>query len=160
MENSSVIEMLKVSYEEAKNFYFMLTTENRKRYLEKLKTAMWVEIALLSSIGFLVKQFGFSLTLLITVMLLFINLFFLVKEFLKPISVNIPDLNKGIDWVYELANEERSLEKFFIAKVESFSKRIENEHERVKRSERAYKIFILLIGIQFFLVAITILKGG
>ena len=160
MENSSVIEMLKVSYEEAKNFYFTLATENRKRYLEKLKTVMWIEIAILSSIGFLINHFGINFFLLLTVFLLFVNLFFLVREFLKPISVNVPDLEKGIDWIYELANGDRAIEQFFIAKIESFSKRIESEHRRVKESERMYRIYTAIVGVQFVLIAITIFKGG
>jgi len=156
----SVLEMLKAHYEEAKSFYFMLATENRKRFLEKLKTIMWIEIALLSAVGFLIREFGVNIFLLTTIFLLFVNLWFLVREFLKPVDANIPDLDKGIDWLYELANNERGMEQFYISKIESFAKRIDQEHENVKRNGDRYKLFLFVVVVQFVLVAITIFTGG
>ena len=160
--------MLKAHYEEAKNFYFMFATENRKRFLDKLKTVMWVEIALLSAVGFLIREFGVNAGLLIAIVLLFVNMLFLLKEFLKPIETNVPDLDKGIDWIYELVREEKdqgevedkAMERFYISKIKSFAERIDREHENVRRNERKYKRFLVVTAIQFLLVAMTIFTGG
>ena len=51
-------EFLKVLYEELYDHYRFLLGESYKLYKEKVKAYLWVNIAILSATGFLIKFFG------------------------------------------------------------------------------------------------------
>lgn len=152
-------EFLKVLYEELYDHYRFLLGENYKLYKEKVKAYLWVNIAILSVAGFLIKFFG-KIDFL-TVFLVVVNLFSIYStlvEYSKDRVVPASGAEELRKWLYEeifpLKTKEES---FYMALINNLEESIKKES---RSREKIYRFFMWLLVIQFLLIGAILFTGG
>lgn len=152
-------EFLKVLYEELYDHYRFLLVENYKLYKEKVKAYLWVNIAILSATGFLIKFFG--KVDFLTVFLVVVNLFSIystLEEYSKDRVVPASGAEELLNWLYEeIFPLETKEESFYIALINNLEESIKKES---RSREKIYRFFMWLLVIQFLLIGAILFTGG
>lgn len=152
-------EFLKVLYEELYDHYRFLLGENYKLYKEKVKAYLWVNIAILSATGFLIKFFG--KVDFLTVFLVVVNLFSIystLAEYSKDRVVPASGAEELLNWLYEdVFPLERKEESFYTALIRNLEENIKREG---RSRRKIYQFWMCLLLIQFITIGAILLTGG
>jgi len=152
-------EFLKVLYEELYDHYRFLIGEDYKLYKEKVKAYLWVNIAILSAIGFLIKFLGKIDFLMI--FLVIVNIFSIcsiLSEYSKDRVVLVSGAEELINWLYkDIFPLKTKEESFYIALIRKLEENIKKESGS---REKIYRFWMWLLVFQFLLIGAILFTGG
>ena len=145
-------EYLKVIYEELKETERAVTFEAYKLRKEKIKTYLWVNLAVLSATGFITKLFNNKLVLILLIVNLFsvsLSLYLFSKE-REIFTINPEESYKQVKEILE--SKKKNPEVLFYI---SLIKQTKDIIEKGKGSwKNIYRILSFLLIVQFVVITV------
>lgn len=152
-------EFLKIIYEKLKEIHNYQLIEQYKLRKEKLKSFIWVNLAVLSAIGVLVKFFKANLYLITLPLILnLISIALGIHFFAEDRTISTIDGVKTVKWLYKnVLYKINSEELFYHHLIRYLDEDVKKESGSFRSTYRIFEVLficqITLIVILFFLEA-------